>query len=147
MNMTPDEYLEWITGTAQEVCAEFNLPAACVIAQGALESQWGKYAIGEYNIFGRKAVGGDESITVQTEECYDGQWVTIDAAFKLYHSLGDAIRDWCELMLWGPYQEYALAYQQDGDLESFVRGIGGVYATDPEYADKVLQTIRACDLA
>ena len=76
--MTPDEYLGWIAATAQEICAEYELPAACVIAQGALESQWGKYAIGEFNIFGRKAVDGDESVVVQTEECYDGRWVTIE---------------------------------------------------------------------
>lgn len=145
--MTADEFLEWITEPAKAACAEYNLPAACVIAQGALESGWGNSKIGEFNIFGRKAVDGDKFITVETQECYDGQWTTINADFKDYDSLEDAIRDWCELMLWGPYEQYALQYQQDGDLEAFVYGIGSVYATDPDYARKIMQTIRACELA
>ena len=146
--MTADEYLEWIADPAREVCAEYGLPAACVIAQGAIESAWGNSRRGEYNLFGRKAVGDDKCIEVETQEDDGtGNLYTITARFKDYDTLDDAIRDWCELMLWGPYEQYALQYQQDGDLESFVAGIAGVYATDIYYGDKIMQTIRACDLA
>lgn len=142
-----NEYLDWITPTAQSVCANYDLPWQCVVGQGAIESSWGNSRIGEYNIFGRKAVAGDKSIEVETQEDDGtGNWYTITAAFKDYDSLDEAIQDWCELMEWGPYQEYAEQYHQDHDLEAFVSGIASVYATDIAYGDKIMQTIHACDL-
>jgi len=44
------------------------------------------------------------------------------------------------------YVQFARQYHQDHDVEAFVRGIAGVYATDIYYADKIMQTMRACDL-
>ena len=145
--MTADEYLEWITDTAKRICEEYDLPAACVIAQGAIESAWGNSKIGEYNLFGRKAVPGDKCIELETQEDDgNGNLYTITANFKDYATLDDAIRDWCELMEWGPYKEYADQYHTDHDLEAFVYGISTIYATDVNYATKILQTIRGCNL-
>lgn len=96
-----------------------------VVAQGAIESQWGTYRIGEYNIFGRKAVAGDKAITVETQECYDGVWQTIVASFKDYDSLDEVIDDWCQLMEWGPYKPHADMYHAGHDIEMFVEGIRG----------------------
>ena len=147
--MNPDDYLAMITDKAKEVCGKYDLPYACCVAQGALESQWGTYGIGNggYNLFGRKYGGDFSYVTVSTQEDDGtGNLYTIDAKFVSYPSIGDAINDWCQLMIWGPYKEFADQYFVDHDLESFVRGISGVYATDIYYADKILQTIRACDL-
>lgn len=154
--MTPDEFLAWIVKPAQEVCSQYDLPYQVCVAQGAIESQWGKYGIGNggFNLFGRKWGGEGDYVELETQECYDGVWQTITAKFQSYASLEDAIKDWCELMLWvkedgelGPYTVVAWQYQQDHDVETFVRGSGPIYATDPEYADKILQTIRACELS
>lgn len=143
-----NEYIDWIKPVAEEVCAKYDLPAACVIAQGAIESSWGNSRIGEYNLFGRKAAEGDNYIEEQTQEDDGtGNLYTITAKFKDYSSLDEAIADWCELMEWGPYKEYADQYHQGHDLESFVRGIASVYATDIAYGDKIMQTVNACDLA
>lgn len=38
----------------------------------------------------------------------------------------------------GAYKPASVGYHNDHDIESFVRGISGVYATDPEYANKIL---------
>ena len=144
--MTPDEYLEMITEPAKLVCGSYGLPWQCCVAQGALESQWGTYGLGNggYNIFGRKATSLDPSVTVSTEECYDGQWTTIEAAFKSYESMNDAVNDWCILITEEPCYSECLEYKDD--LEAFVRTLSPIYATDPEYAEKVLNTIRACNL-
>lgn len=142
------DYIDWIKPTAEEVCNKYDLPAACVIAQGACESSWGNSRIGEFNIFGRKAVEGDNYIEVPTQEDDGtGNLYTITAKFKDYDSLDEAIVDWCELMEWGPYKEYADQYHQDHDLESFVRGIASIYATDCDYFNKIMQIINACELA
>jgi flagellar protein FlgJ len=146
--MTPEEFLEWITETAKRVCENYDLPAACVIAQGAIESSWGNDRIGEFNLFGRKAVNGDKCIELPTnEDDGTGNQYTIIAKFKDYGSLDEAINDWCQLMGWGPYQPYTDQYHIDHDLEAFVRGIASVYATDIYYGDKIMQTIAACELA
>ena len=144
--MTPDEYLEMITQPAKQVCAGYNLSYAVCVAQGALESQWGKYGIGNggYNIFGRKWGGEGEYVEKETQECYDGVWQTITAKFQSYASMEDAIKDWCILITEEPV--YAPCLEFRDDIEQFVRTLAPIYATDPEYADKILQTIHACGL-
>lgn len=144
--MTPDDFLTWIWQPAVKICKEYNLPHQVCIAQAALESGWGKYTIGEYNIFGRKWNGTGDYKEVLTTEYYDGVETTITDKFQLYTSLYDAIDDWCQLMEWGPYKPASDQYKQDGDVIAFVHGIAGTYATDPAYADKVITTMKACDL-
>lgn len=144
--MTADEFLDWITQPAKDVCQPYDLPWQVLVAQGAIESGWGNSKIGEYNLFGRKAVSGDKSISVATQEYEDGQYVTIQADFKDYDTLEEALDDWCQLMEWGPYQQYADQYHSDHDIDGFVNGIAGVYATDPDYSSKIMQTINACNL-
>ena len=142
--MEYNEFIDWVAPVAQEICKKYALLPSVCIAQGALESAWGNSRIGEYNLFGRKAVNGDRSITVQTQECYDGEWVTIDAAFKDYDSLEEAIEDYCILITEEPVYADCLTYRYD--LDPYVRILGSIYATDPEYANKILQTIHANDL-
>lgn len=145
--MTAEEFIEWLAPAAQAQCKCYDLPPSVLIAQGALESGWGKYKIGEFNIFGRKAVPGDKSIDVETQEYYDGEWVTITAAFKDYDNLLQACDDWCILITQEPcYAEAWAAWYNTHDIDSFVNKLGPVYATDPDYARKVLQTIRANNL-
>jgi flagellum-specific peptidoglycan hydrolase FlgJ len=147
--MTADQYLEMITEKSKEVCGNYGLPYACCVAQGAIESEWGRYGIGNggYNIFGRKWGGEGEYVEVKTQEDDGtGNLYTITAKFQSYNDIGDAINDWCHLMIWGPYKEFSDQYKEDQNLESFVNGISGVYATDIYYASKIMNTIRACDL-
>jgi flagellum-specific peptidoglycan hydrolase FlgJ len=149
-----EDYLSWIKGPAYEICNKYKLPAACCVAQSAIESGWGQNIIGDFNVFGRKATEGDRQVVLNTaEQNPDGSWGTVDSGFKLYSSLEDAIKDWCELMLWvkqdntpGPYTEAAWAYQEGGDFEKFVRSIASVYATRQTYADDILSTVKACNL-
>ena len=145
--MDSQDFINWVYPVAQNICSKYDLPPAVVTAQGAIESAWGESKIGQYNLFGRKAVAGDKSIIETTQEDYNGQWVTIDAAFKDYDSLDEAIDDWCQLIEWGPYKPTSDQYHQDHDLNAFIQGIASVYATDPEYANKILDTINACGLA
>jgi flagellum-specific peptidoglycan hydrolase FlgJ len=143
--MYPDDYLAWIIPSAQRVCAKYGLPYGVVVAQGAIESQWGTYRIGEFNIFGRKWGGWGNYIEQETQEFLDGYWQTIIAKFQDYESMDQAIEDWCILITQEPV--YAPCLQYLDNVEMFVRTLGSIYATDPAYADKVLQTMYACDLA
>lgn len=145
--MTPDEFIDFIGNTAGKVCAEYNLPASVCIAQAILESGWGKYCIGQYNYFGRKWNGWGNYEKQQTTEYENGEYVTIYDKFQSYESLEEAIQDWCVLMRAEPRYAEALAVWEDTwDVEEFVRAMAPVYATDPEYADKIISTINANNL-
>ena len=50
--MTTDEFIEWLAPAAQAQTRCYNLPASVLIAQGAIESGWGRAVIGQYNLFG-----------------------------------------------------------------------------------------------
>ena len=142
--MLPEEFVAWLAPTAQRICPAYDLPTSVCIAQGALESGWGKYTIGQFNIFGRKWNGVGAYIEVETEEYYDGQWQTIVAKFQEYDNLEEAVEDWCILITLEPVYSACLEYRTA--VESFVHLLGAIYATDPQYAGKVLATITANNL-
>ena len=147
--MTPDQYLEWIIPAAQQVCQKYDLPYQVCVAQGAIESEWGRYGLGNggFNIFGRKWGHWGNFVEVETQECYNGQWVTILDKFQSYLTMEDAIEDWCVLMTEEPvYMPASDYYFQTKDVWGFVERMAPIYATDPAYASKIWQTMRACEL-
>lgn len=145
--MTPDDFINMIGNAAGNICAEYNLPASVCIAQAAIESGWGQYCIGNFNYFGRKWGGWGEYVELPTREYINGQFVTIQDKFQSYDSLEDAIRDWCILMTEEPDYADALAeWENTWSVEAFVRAMAPVYATDPDYAEKILSTINANNL-
>jgi len=159
--MTPEEFVTWLGPAAQVQCKPYNLPASVVIAQGAVESGWGASTIGKFNLFGRKAVSGDKCIQAWTREYGDensyvaddshiyqgdGWWRILDD-FKDYDSLLQAIDDWCILITQEPrYADAWSVWCNTGDIVEFAQAMASAYATNPEYADNVLVTIRANDL-
>lgn len=121
------------------------------IAQAILESDWGQSDLAaQYNnLYGVK--GGEEPYTVSlpTLEYVDGEWVSVEANFKVYDSWTSSIEDHAQLMRegtsWNPeqyrevveaptYREAAYALQQAG------------YATDPGYPEKLIGLIEAYEL-
>lgn len=145
--MTPDEFIDFIGDTAGRICAKYNLPASVCIAQAILESGWGRYCIGQFNYFGRKWNGWGNYVRQQTTEYINGEYVTIYDKFQSYESLEDAIRDWCVLIKEEPAYAEALAVWENGwCVEDFVWALAPVYATDPDYARKIIATMEANDL-
>ena len=147
--MTPDEFIDFIGDTAGKVCAEYNLPASVCIAQAILESGWGRYCIGQFNYFGRKWNGwGNYERRQTTEYDYDScHYITIYDKFQSYSSLEEAIRDWCVLITEEPAYSNALAeWKSNWNVEDFVYALAPVYATDPDYAHKIIATINANNL-
>ena len=145
--MTPDEFIDFIGDTAGKICAKYNLPASVCIAQAILESGWGRYCIGQFNYFGRKWNGWGNYVRQQTTEYINGEYVTIYDKFQSYESLEEAIKDWCILITEEPAYADALAeWRSRWVVEDFVYVLAPVYATDPNYADKIVATIEANDL-
>jgi flagellum-specific peptidoglycan hydrolase FlgJ len=127
---------------ARESQRTTGVPASVTLAQAILESDWGRSKLTREanNLFGIKALRGPGSAGVyeiHTDEVFDGQVVTVMAAFKAYTSLADSIVDhgrWFH-----ENSRYREALRVRDDPRAFARAINAAgYATDPAYAPKVI---------
>ena len=106
----------------------------CVAAQWALESGWGQHTSGKNNYFGLKGSGS----TVSTQEFINGQWVTIKAGFIDFPDLQTCV---CYLVdRWykdfGRFKGVNRAASRNECARLLVKEN---YATDPDYATKLIQ--------
>ena len=66
--------------------------------------------------------------------------------FRAYDSYADSFRDYAQLLSANPRYQNVLARGQDA--AGFAQGLQQAgYATDPNYADKLMRVIRQADLA
>jgi flagellum-specific peptidoglycan hydrolase FlgJ len=107
-----------------------------LIAQWALESEWGAKPAGHANYFGiKKNSRHEQCCTVTTREVVNGKSVIENLEFADYDSLADSCRDYAWLITQGaPYHAAWARYQADRDLHTLIVAVAGTYATDPNYA-------------
>jgi hypothetical protein len=150
----PDQrqaFLNAAARAATSASARTGVPASVTVAQAILESDWGRSTLAQSagNYFGIKATGGlgnDGVVWMLTDE-YDaeGQVFETTSPFRAYRSLADSLLDH-DLMLRGA-SRYASAMQARNDPRQFAQLLAEAgYATDPEYADKVIGLMDRYDL-
>lgn len=142
--MTPVEFFAALTPAAQQLNKTTGIPASFTLAQAALESAWGESGLAKRanNLFGVKA---DRSWTgdvliLPTKEFRNGQWVTEQARWRKFHDWQASIEDHARFLQQN--HRYASAFLcKDG--EGFARAVAAAgYATDPQYAYKLVSIIR-----
>ncbi|MFQ9706379.1 MAG: glycoside hydrolase family 73 protein [Limosilactobacillus pontis] len=143
-------FIKQVAPEAQAMQNTYHVYASITIAQAILESQWGtsKLASQYHNLFGIKGTGPN-SRELTTKEYINGKWIVTKGRFRVYDSWSDSIKDHTKLMLTGTdtnqqnydrvvkasnYQEAAKALQDSG------------YATDPDYAQKLISVIKTYKL-
>ena len=117
-----------------------NILPSLTLSQGALESGWGKSAIG-HNIFGVKA--GDSwdgpVQVVNTTEYINGVPTTVQAVFRDYASYEDSVADHSQILLLPRYDKVREAKNyKEATYEVWRAG----YATDPNYPAKLNNIIE-----
>ena len=129
---------------ASVVAKELGLSLRTVLAQAALETQWGKHmpahsdGSSSFNLFGIKAGNswGGSRVNVPTVEYEGGIAVRKQAQFRSYKSTTDSLADYADLI--GKDPRYAQARGRGDDVMGYAKAlIEGGYATDPDYAGKV----------
>lgn len=120
-----------------------------MLAQSALETGWGQRVIGKangessYNLFNIKADSqwqGDR-VTVKSLEYIDGIAVQKQSAFRAYDSAEDSVADFIDFLKSNP--RYQTALEKTHESEAFVQQLAEAgYATDPLYANKVLEILN-----
>lgn len=110
--------------------------AKSLVAQDALESNWGKSAGGVNNFGGIKGKG----TISRTREVINGKDVYINDSFRDFSSLEEYARYKVNLLNNNRYRAF------DGDVSDFSRRVAsGGYATDPRYReilDKVIKSVK-----
>lgn len=132
---------------AEEAEKKYNVPAEVTLAQAALESGWGKSALGGYNIFGIKGTGNAGSIASRTQEWVKGRYVTITAKFAKYSDFYEAVVAHGKIFHNGYYDKAVQQYSKDRNYQNFIKNIQGIYATDPHYSSKLTSIINEYHLA
>jgi flagellar rod assembly protein/muramidase FlgJ len=143
--MPPSAFIGMLSQAAQDCQRKTGIPASITLAQAALESSWGSRALGN-NLFGIKADKSWTGPTVafRTTEHLDGQDVKLTDKFRAYSSFAESMVDHGRFLLANP--RYAPCFKETTGMgwASALQKAG--YATDPDYAKKLQDTIRARNL-
>lgn len=145
----PKDFVTAMIAPAKQAQAKLKVPFEVIIAQAALETGWGKKIIktgnGEssnnlFNIKADKRWQGDKTHK-ETLEYENGAMVKKREPFRVYQTMQDSVNDYINFLSSG--DRYQDALKQAGNVEQFLQGLQGAgYATDPNYASKILGTLR-----
>lgn len=145
---SPDEFTQHILPYAEKAAAELGVSPLVLVSQAALETGWGKAVTqhsdgsSSFNLFNIKADKqwqGDQ-VVKSTLEYHNGHAKYEKAAFRSYDSYADSFDDYVDFLRTNT--RYGSALQHQGDDQLFIREMHKAgYATDPDYADKVLNIL------
>ena len=145
--ITVNQFIKQVAPAAQQEQRNYHIPASITIAQAGTESNWGrsKLAYKYNNLFGIKANSKHNRVRMYTTENINGKNKEVKQYFQVYDSWSDSIKSHTYLIVRGTadnhqrfrgvqkaknYQQAAYELQKNG------------YATDPNYASKLIYAIQ-----
>ena len=142
---TRQSFIDTIAPLAIDDMRKTGVPASLTIAQAILESANGNSTLAQQanNLFGMKGKGPAGSIRLPTREYKNGEWITTYADFRKYHNWAESVTDHSNLFLNGVSWNrdlYRGVIGKDGISASYEVAKAG-YATDPDYAQKLIKLI------
>lgn len=96
-------------------------------------------AVDSHNLFGIKGSFNDQSSTLPTDEFENGERITIEASFKKYDTIQESMVDHIDFLKGGTYDAIKT---NTGYKEAAYALQNGGYATDPHYAEKLIELIE-----
>jgi len=140
-----DHFIADILPQAQSAAKSLGVSAELLLAQSALETGWGKHTMkfadgrSSNNLFGIKA-GPDwqgDSLHKTSLEHEDGVLQNQVSSFRAYATPAQSLADYVDFIKTN--SRYQQALQHAGDDQAYIREIHNAgYATDPQYADKII---------
>ncbi len=154
--MTKEDFIKWLYPYAQQM----DIDTVFIISQAALESGWGKSAIGN-NLFGitKGSSWNGKTQLVTTREVFSTDTVKftmpekvisinklangkyqyiVKRLFRDYETVAECLKDHSAIL---QKPQFADAWKYRHDRSKFVRAIvdnvGGKYATDPNYVQSM----------
>jgi flagellar protein FlgJ len=145
----PKDFVSALIKPAQKVQQKLGVPFEVVIAQAALETGWGQKIIKDQhgdssnNLFNIKADSrwAGDKVTKDTLEFEQGAMIKKAEPFRMYQTLSDSVDDYIHFL--SNSERYQDALQKSNNVEHFLQGLQKAgYATDPQYADKIIGTLK-----
>lgn len=144
-------FIKKIATEAQNLQGQYHVLPSITISQAILESDWGQStnATENNNLFGVKAAGTQAGRLMTTQEYYDGDYHTVKRRFRVYDSWDASLLEHAKTLAngttWNP-QQYA-EVTQASDYQTAAQALQKAgYATDPSYAQKLINIIQKYDL-
>jgi len=146
------DFISKLLPQAQEAGQELGVDPRHLIAQAALETNWGQAmphdASGRSsnNLFGVKADStvGAGTVSARTTEYENGAAVSEVGQFRSYDSATASFQDYVALLRGS--SRYAAALNTGSDTRAFATALQqGGYATDPNYARKIAAIASTLD--
>jgi flagellar protein FlgJ len=146
-------FIEQVMPHAQAAARELGVDPRAIVAQAALETGWGTSQPADaqgssHNLFGIKAGGSwhGASVNSDTTEFSSGRAGTENARFRSYEDIAESVADYVRVLKDNP--RYAAALNTGQDVRAFATALQrGGYATDPEYASKMIAVAGQLGLA
>jgi len=141
---TRANFISELWPSAQQAGQQLGVDPRNLIAQAALETNWGTRVPRDtrgrssHNLFGMKASGqwNGVSVTAGTQEYQNGAPVNTTVQFRAYDSRVQSFQDYVALLRSSP--RYSAALNTGSNVQAFASALQrGGYATDPDYANKI----------
>ena len=145
-------FIKKIGPIAKQVDKSYDLLPSITIAQACLESNYGQSDLSQKynNLFGVKGTNPNTSAILTTKEYVKGKWINVKARFQIYDSYEASIRAHARLFQngtsWNHKQYQHVLAAKDYRKQAKALVTDG-YATDPNYADKLINLIEQYGLA
>ena len=139
-------FINEILPHAKKAGKESNILVSLILAQAIHESNWGKSGLAQKgkNLFGIKGTYNGQSVTMKTWEVYNGKSVYVDAKYRKYPSWYESLKDLTALyengVSWDRNKYKKVIGENNYKTAAKAVQVAG-YATDPNYATKLIRTI------
>jgi flagellar protein FlgJ len=147
------DFISKVLPAAQQAGEQLGVDPRHLIAQAALETDWGQVVPRDTsgrssnNLFGVKAAAdaGTAAVSARTTEYENGAAVSEVDQFRSYDSANSSFQDYVTLLRGN--SRYAAALNTGSDTQAFASALQqGGYATDPNYAHKIAAIAGEVDL-
>jgi flagellar protein FlgJ len=140
--MTPQEFITAITPAAKASALLTNIPWQFTVGEAALESGWGEHAPG-YNLYGIKSTPDWKGAVLResSREVVGGKSVMELSDFRAYTDWQASIDDHAVFLTQNERYKPAFVTKTPQDFTRAVAAAG--YATDPDYAQKIIEIMES----
>ncbi|MDO4912894.1 MAG: glycoside hydrolase family 73 protein [Lactobacillus sp.] len=140
-------FIKKLVPVARQVDKAYGILPSVTLAQACVESDFGQSQLAQKynNLFGVKGTNKATTALMTTKEYVNGKWITIKARFQIYDSYEAAVRAHAELIKNGTTwnsKQYIHVLKADNYVAQAKALVKDGYATDPNYAGKLINMIR-----
>jgi len=146
--MTKQDFINNYWESAIEACLDTPIFPLLALAESAVESAWGESELTKEanNFLGIKSSlsweeGGGSYVVKKTREVIDGKPVMVNAKFRKYPTPADCYKNYVHFVTQPNYVSHGVLVAKTPEEQVTAIAAAG-YATDPDYAHKIISVMN-----